>query len=99
MPHAASPLIDPKFVALADRLWRRDPTVFVGAGAPNSVHAAIRARLGWLDAPAAVTGHVPELRRFVDGVRADGLTHAILLGMGGSSLCAEVLRDVAAPGR
>lgn len=55
---------------------------------------AIRHRLGWLDAPAAINGHLVTLEQFVAGVRADGLTEAVLLGMGGSSLCAEVLRDV-----
>ncbi len=99
MPHAPTPLSDPKFVALAARIWRRDPAVFVGAGAPDSVHAAIRTRLGWLDAPAAAAGHLDDLTRFAADIRADGLTHVILLGMGGSSLCAEVLRDVPDPNR
>src|SRR5262245_46857373 len=40
--------------------------------------------------------HAGELAAFVEGVHADGLTNVILLGMGGSSLCAEVLRDVPA---
>lgn len=40
---------------------------------------------------------LPEIRAFADGVRADGFTDAVLCGMGGSSLCAEVLRDVLGP--
>ena len=35
------------------------------------------------------------VRTFAAGLRADGLTDIYLLGMGGSSLCAEVLRDAA----
>jgi glucose-6-phosphate isomerase len=50
--------------------------------------------LGWLDAPAAVPDLVERLQRFTNSVRADGLTDVFLLGMGGSSLCAEVFRDV-----
>jgi glucose-6-phosphate isomerase len=40
---------------------------------------------------------VPDLRAFSDDVHADGLTDVILCGMGGSSLCAEVMRDVLGP--
>lgn len=49
--------------------------------------------LGWLDLPLA---EVPAdaLSRFADGVRADGLTDVLLLGMGGSSLGAEVVGHV-----
>ena len=34
---------------------------------------------------------VPSLQDIAAGVRRDGFTHALLLGMGGSSLCPEVL--------
>jgi glucose-6-phosphate isomerase len=98
-PHTPTPLTDPRFDALADRIWRRDPAAFVGPDAPEAVQTAIRGRLGWLDAPAAMAGHEAVLAAFADEVRAAGLTHAVLLGMGGSSLCAEVLRDVPSPGR
>ncbi|MEI6245218.1 MAG: hypothetical protein WCQ64_09230, partial [Acidobacteriota bacterium] len=75
------------------RLWQRDTTLFAPADAPASVHAAIANRLGWLDAPAAMLPRLPEIRTVLDGARADGLTHMVLLGMGGSSLCADVLRQ------
>jgi glucose-6-phosphate isomerase len=35
---------------------------------------------------------LPEINALVKGVRADGYTHALLLGMGGSSLAPEVFR-------
>jgi glucose-6-phosphate isomerase len=38
--------------------------------------------------------HVPHIEAFAASARQDGLTDVYLLGMGGSSLCAEVLRDV-----
>ena len=81
----------------ASRLWARDTTVFSVAADP-AVRDAILTRLGWLDAPAAMAARVPEIQQFVRGVRQDGLTQLCLLGMGGSSLCAEVLKDtLAAP--
>jgi glucose-6-phosphate isomerase len=58
------------------------------------VGQTIANRLGWLDVP---TGLQPELARveaFADEVRRDGITTVYLLGMGGSSLCAEVMRAV-----
>jgi glucose-6-phosphate isomerase len=83
----------------ASRLWARDTTVFSVAEDP-AVRESILNRLGWLDAPAAMTAHVPAIQQFVKDVRRDGLTQLCLLGMGGSSLCAEVLKDtLAAPGR
>jgi len=98
-PPTSDPLTDPRFEALADRIWRREPAAFVGPDAQEAVETAIRGRLGWLDAPAAVEGHQAGLAAFAADVRAAGLTHVVLLGMGGSSLCAEVLRDVPSSGR
>jgi len=79
---------------IASRIWRRDPAVFVGARAAESVQEAINGRLGWLDAPAAIADHVPRLAEFAGSIRTDGLNDVFLIGMGGSSLCAEVFRDV-----
>lgn len=75
----------------ASRLWRKDTGVFAAAADP-AVRDAILNRLGWLEAPAQMRAHLDEIRRVADTIAADGLTHLCLLGMGGSSLCAEVLR-------
>ena len=40
------------------------------------------------------TADADELHALAERARQDGLTNVVLLGMGGSSLCAEVLRDV-----
>ncbi len=40
---------------------------------------------------------LPEILAFAEGVRADGFREVILLGMGGSSLCAEVLAETIGP--
>src|SRR5688572_2461552 len=75
------------------RIWRRDGSVWTDV--PDGPAAkSIANRLGWLDVP---TGMPPELDRveaLAGEVRHDGITTVYLLGMGGSSLCAEVMRAV-----
>ncbi len=78
------------------RLWNRDTTLFAPANAPDTVHAAIANRMGWLDTPATMAPQLAAIREVLAGARADGLTHMVLLGMGGSSLCAETMRECAA---
>lgn len=70
------------------RLWSHDPTLWTTDPAGQ---AEIRKRLGWLDLPHSSRASVREINDFVQGMRADGFTHALLLGMGGSSLAPEVL--------
>lgn len=70
------------------RLWARDPSLWSD---DDAVRAAVRDRLGWLTAPAAMRGQVEDLQRFAEAVRRDGITDVVLLGMGGSSLAPEVL--------
>jgi hypothetical protein len=47
--------------------------------------------------PEQAAVRIPDLKAFAEATRDDGLTDVFLLGMGGSSLCAEVLRDVPSP--
>jgi len=49
-------------------------------------------RLGWAAHRQAMQAELPRLEALTDEVRSAGLTHALLLGMGGSSLAPEVLR-------
>ncbi|MGH2761296.1 MAG: bifunctional transaldolase/phosoglucose isomerase [Thermoleophilaceae bacterium] len=72
---------------VAKRVWRRDESLWGGPGV-----AEIGDRLGWLTISEKMLEHAPELNAFVEGVRADGFTDAVLLGMGGSSLGPEVIR-------
>ncbi len=69
------------------RIWSKDNTVWK----PDP--REISDRLGWLTAPAVMTKQVPALESFAREVRAAGFRHVVLLGMGGSSLGAEVLRQ------
>lgn len=68
------------------RIWAKDHTVW------RDEPKEIGDRLGWLDAVERSRGNLDEIRRFVREVRADGLARSVLLGMGGSSLAAEVIR-------
>ena len=79
---------------LASRIWQRDPAAFVGTNAGSSIATAILNRLGWLDAPASMEAELPAVEGFIAQLQQEELSDVYLLGMGGSSLCAEVLRDV-----
>jgi transaldolase/glucose-6-phosphate isomerase len=74
-----------------ERIWERDPTVW---GADRGAASSIRNRLGWLDAPRAMRAHVDQIKQVAQQVRDERFRTVYLLGMGGSSLCAEVLRAV-----
>ena len=67
------------------RLWSRDASLWTGSGEDRW--------LGWLDAPARMRAELDPLRRFGAAVAAERFSHVGLLGMGGSSLCPEVLRE------
>ena len=69
------------------RLWERDHTLW------SRYPVGVLDRLGWLDAPEAMRAHVAELRAFVDELRSEGATKALIVGMGGASLAAEMLRE------
>jgi glucose-6-phosphate isomerase len=69
---------------LMQRLWAHDYTLWK----PDP--AEISNRLGWLDCPENMHRAVAEIMEVVDELRAAGFTHALLLGMGGSSLAPEV---------
>jgi transaldolase/glucose-6-phosphate isomerase len=71
------------------RLWERDPALWKSEPGHQRV---IKNALGWLTVPGAMLGQVDEILRFVDEVRAAGFKHAVVLGMGGSSLCPDVCR-------
>ena len=66
------------------RIWDHDHRVW------KPGPAEITNRLGWLHIAGQMIDSVPQIERFVGDVRAAGYTHALLLGMGGSSLAPEV---------
>jgi transaldolase/glucose-6-phosphate isomerase len=72
------------------RIWAHDGSLW---SADPAVQALARERLGWLQTPEIARGQLPDLRAFVQGLVQEGFTHAVVLGMGGSSLAPAVLRD------
>ncbi len=70
------------------RLWEHDPGLWSEA---PSAQAEIRARLGWLDSPSQARQRLASYRDLVEEVRNQGLERILVIGMGGSSLTAEVL--------
>lgn len=71
------------------RIWRHDPSVWRDDKADQG---EITNRLGWLTAPGDMRSEIGALEDLGKELKADGIRHAVLLGMGGSSLCPEVLR-------
>jgi len=72
-------------LAAVPRIWDRDHTVW------SEDPTELADRLGWLDAPERVAQVKDELLALAEGVRADGITDVVLVGMGGSSLYPAVL--------
>ena len=66
------------------RMWTHDHTLW--GPSPEEVSN----RLGWLHSPENMVEALPEIDALVEAVRESGYTHALLLGMGGSSLAPEV---------
>jgi len=73
---------------ITTRIWERDHTVW------QALPTEIADRLGWLDCPENMPGRREEIQQIVAAIRQDGYTHAILLGMGGSSLAPETFRNI-----
>ena len=66
------------------RLWQRDASLWTGADESNW--------LGWLDITEKQLTQVDQFKQIGADVKKAKFKHALLLGMGGSSLCPEVLR-------
>jgi len=73
--------------SLAHRLWAKDASLW-----PHTTPQEITGRLGWLTAPGWASGHLHEIHSLADGMVADGFRQGLLVGMGGSSITANVLR-------
>ena len=65
------------------RLWEKDSTVWTGGDESKW--------LGWLDNVGREQERLPSYQAFAKEVNARGFTHVLLCGMGGSSLCPDVL--------
>jgi glucose-6-phosphate isomerase len=79
---AASDWLDNKKVA---RFWKKDPTLWTSDGEEKW--------LGWIDIVERQQKDTAAHAALAQDVKAAGFKSALLLGMGGSSLCPEVLAE------
>ncbi|MHB1000567.1 MAG: hypothetical protein ACYC27_15110 [Armatimonadota bacterium] len=75
--------------AFTRRLAEKDATLWKQG--PEGIKV-INNRLGWINIAEVMQERTAEINSFVNGITADGFTHAVLMGMGGSSLSPEVSR-------
>ena len=66
------------------RLWQRDASLWTGSDEANW--------LGWLGITEEQIEQSDSLKKVTEDAKSGGFAHVLLLGMGGSSLCPEVLR-------
>jgi transaldolase/glucose-6-phosphate isomerase len=72
------------------RIWRKDAALWKQDEPHQKI---IRNALGWLTIIDKMEDGADELQRFSAEIRDAGFTHVMVCGMGGSSLCPEVLRQ------
>lgn len=80
----ASSLEDWKKNNKVARLWQKDASLWSNTDESNW--------LGWLSICEEQLANIEELKQLAAEVKTAKLKHVLLLGMGGSSLCPEVLR-------
>jgi transaldolase / glucose-6-phosphate isomerase len=66
------------------RLWQKDASLWTGTDESNW--------LGWLTIVEEQLARIDTFKQIAEDVKKARFKHALLLGMGGSSLCPEVLR-------
>ena len=73
-----------------ERIWNKDATLWKNE---ESHQRVITNSLGWLTAPGQMLAVADELTSFAKEISASGFRQVMVCGMGGSSLCPEVLRQ------
>jgi glucose-6-phosphate isomerase len=76
------------------RIWRKDAGLWKD---DDESQRLIRNSLGWLTVADEMMGVAGELMEYADLIRQRGFRHVMVCGMGGSSLCPEVLRQTFPP--
>ena len=79
--------------AVPSRLWKHDPTLWA---TDSEGQAEVRKRMGWMDSPEKARALIPTYKAFADEIHNEGIHRVLVLGMGGSSLTAEVLSSLQA---
>ncbi len=76
---------------LVERIWKRDYKVW------GDSPAEISNRLGWLDIHERMKSESLGLQAWAKQMHNKGLRHAVVIGMGGSSLAPEVFSELIVP--
>ena len=79
--------------SVVGRFWEQDPTLWTD---DSTGQAEIKRRMGWLRSPENARTLMPAYKAFADQVHKEGIDRVLVLGMGGSSLAAEVLSSLLA---
>lgn len=96
-----SPVADPvserlsqlEMDSFASRLWEHDTTLWTNDPAGQ---AEVKIRLGWLDSVEDARKRLDGYLEFAKQVHDEGIDRVLVIGMGGSSLTAEVLSSLMA---
>jgi transaldolase/glucose-6-phosphate isomerase len=75
------------------RIWTHDPSLWTKDPAGQ---AEIIIRMGWLDSPQKARARMKEYLAFAEEIRKEKIDRVLILGMGGSSLTAEVFSSLQA---
>jgi transaldolase / glucose-6-phosphate isomerase len=79
--------------SVQNRIWAHDPTLWTTDPAGQN---EVKIRMGWLDSPLKARNLIPAYKAFADEIRNEGIGRILVLGMGGSSLTAEVFSSLQA---
>jgi transaldolase / glucose-6-phosphate isomerase len=83
-----------KMVDLVAKVFRNDPTIWTNTAEAKQT---VQTRLGWRDLPRSSQASITEIEAFTKRCLADGLTKALVIGMGGSSLAPETMSLILGP--
>ena len=75
------------------RLWSHDPTLWTTDPAGQN---EVTIRMGWMDSPDKARELIPAYESLADEIRKEGIGRILVMGMGGSSLTAEVISSLLA---
>lgn len=68
-----------------ERLWKGDASLWTNSDEGQW--------LGWLDIAVQEQNEVPRLEKLFQEIKAEGILHVVVLGMGGSSLCPAMMAE------
>lgn len=72
-----------------ERLWKKDHLLWKR---DDSAKKSIQGSMGWLNVIDKMIAAVPGLQTFAEDIKKAGFTHAVVMGMGGSSLAPLVMQ-------